>query len=248
MKIQYLSDLHLEFHNDDGKWFIDNVLSPICEEEKPDVLVIAGDLAIYSMLDSAFSQLCSLYKDVVYVAGNHEFYYSSFDNTRQILYKISKNHGNFHFLDNSTVIIGSQRFIGCTLWFRYNQNNVLYQNSMNDFHIIDKFTNYIYTENENSIKFLNDNIKQNDIVITHHLPAAQCIDSCYRNSRMNRFYMCDMEDVIMDTSPSHWIFGHTHSSYSGIIGSTQLHCNAYGYRFMNINDNFNPRRFIEGDG
>lgn len=72
MKIQYASDLHLEF-GENSKWLKDNPLIP-----SADILVLAGDIgylgdAIYRT-HPFWDWASQNYKQVIVVPGNHELY------------------------------------------------------------------------------------------------------------------------------------------------------------------------------
>ena len=73
MKIQYFSDLHLEFQ-DNLNWIDNNAIERVC-----DVLIIAGDLCPFVKLSnimykSEIADLCKGYKKVFWIPGNHEYY------------------------------------------------------------------------------------------------------------------------------------------------------------------------------
>jgi predicted phosphodiesterase len=222
-----MSDLHFEMHRDHGKGFIDSLNSV-----GVDILVLAGDIAYESFHHTPIKMLCNKYKSVVMVAGNHDFYSSSFDKTRDVLCSLNDQISNFHFLDNDIIRLGGLRLVGCTMWFRDNPDNVLYQNALNDFNWVKDFGNHVYKENARSVKFLYDNLQENDIVVTHHMPSADCVHPSYRNglnSSFNRFYYCEMKELILDRNPKYWFFGHTHQLVDVNIGSTKCVNNALGY-------------------
>lgn len=72
MRMQYLSDLHTEFHTNMG------FSKAHLFEVKGDVLVLAGDIGYLN--DPAFGKLqfwkwaSENYREVMIIAGNHEFY------------------------------------------------------------------------------------------------------------------------------------------------------------------------------
>ncbi len=67
MKLQIMSDLHLEFYKDRGKSFLESLdLTDI------DVLILAGDIATRGLIESTLNWFAKNYKQVVYVHGNHE--------------------------------------------------------------------------------------------------------------------------------------------------------------------------------
>ena len=81
MKVDYISDLHLDFWirelNPQSPKFqkqIDQYLDMI-HAKGGDVLIIAGDLGHYFQQDSAFLLACKeLYRHVMLVRGNHDMY------------------------------------------------------------------------------------------------------------------------------------------------------------------------------
>ena len=62
MKVQYMSDLHLEFAD-----------MPI-PDVAGDVLVLAGDIHVGANAIPWIEQCAHVFKDVIYVLGNHEYY------------------------------------------------------------------------------------------------------------------------------------------------------------------------------
>ena len=81
--------------------------------------------------------------------------------------------------------------------------------------------------------------------MTHHLPSQQCVAPQHKDSPLNPFFVCDMEDLILERQPSLWLFGHTHSSVDIQIGKTRLLCNPFGYADYEANPLFSNRLIIE---
>ena len=75
MKLQIMSDLHLEMHADGGAELIRDL-----DPTGVDVLVLAGDITMarhYENLESPFKALAQKYRHILYIPGNHEYYKSS---------------------------------------------------------------------------------------------------------------------------------------------------------------------------
>ena len=72
MKIQYASDLHLEF-GDNSKWLKANPLVP-----SADILILAGDIGYLGddnyKTHPFWDQVSENYKKVIVIPGNHELY------------------------------------------------------------------------------------------------------------------------------------------------------------------------------
>lgn len=141
MKLAIASDIHLEF----GDILLKN-------EENADVLILAGDVFVAKTLTNKESKLdikiinkffkyCSKhFKDVIYIAGNHEHYRGDFTKTNDIIRKFIKKYSNIHFLDKEIKTIDDVTFIGGTLWTDMNNEDIMtmsqIRNSINDFRLI----------------------------------------------------------------------------------------------------------------
>ena len=105
MKIQVLSDLHLEHGG----------VVP-AHQPDADVVVLAGDLMPYTEgLVEELAEYWSTAPHIVYVLGNHEFYGTDIDETRARLADECAGAG-IHLLDPGMVRIGGVRFIARRAW------------------------------------------------------------------------------------------------------------------------------------
>jgi len=237
MKLSYFSDVHCEFHKDNGKKFLASLPS------ESDVTVIAGDLCSYNQIESSLEQLSLQHKQVVYVLGNHEYYNSSLHGVRDII--ADCEYDNVHILNNSLIEINGRRILGTPLWFQNEPENVLHHGRMSDFQAIEDFSEWVYEENFQARRFLENNLKEGDVVVTHYLPSYASIDPLYKSSDLNRFFVCNMEELILDTKPSVWVHGHTHSSVDYMLGDTRVVCNPFGYSNYQTNRNFSLDTLIQ---
>jgi Icc-related predicted phosphoesterase len=221
MKIQIVSDLHTEFLRPQE---VEKYLKRL--KSDAEVIVLAGDICSRNKIIYTLSIFSEMYEHVVYVNGNHELYGTHIDKIRETRQYVPKN---VHWLDNSCVEIKNQRFIGCTMWFRNDSMNSVYERGMNDFYSILNFRDYVYRENENSVNYLSSNVQENDIVITHHLPSYKLVNWKYLNSPLNRFFVCEMDELIKKNNPKYWIFGHTHEKTELDLFGCKMIANPHGY-------------------
>jgi predicted phosphodiesterase len=190
MKIQLVSDLHLEFA-DINIQNLDNV----------DVLILSGDICTAQDLHDHpapmtphdaitipdlgrmqgkaqrfrdFFKRCSFqFPHVVYVMGNHEHYHGKLDRSATYLQDEFNGMGlnNVHLLNNDTVEIDGVYFVGGTLWTDMNNHDALtlyhIEHMMNDFRVI-------RIANENFKKFLPKR------AIVEHIKTKQYIDVVLR--------------------------------------------------------------------
>lgn len=154
MKIQIVSDLHLEFSDVD-----------ITNAENVDVLILAGDIMVAEVLhdfphDSRYTvdnpsfhrspshssairfrnflQRCSdRFPHVIYIMGNHEFYHGKFFASIDYMRAECLRYPNVHMLENDTKIINDVLFVGGTLWTSLNNGDPITcytaGTSMNDY-------------------------------------------------------------------------------------------------------------------
>lgn len=243
MKIRVVSDLHLDFHREDGG---KATLDAICQSPT-DVLVLAGDLMeVRGGNDycAAIAQLCRTFPHVVATAGNHEYYFSSPIKVQSVFDRLGSVIKNFHMLDGSSVEIDGQRFIGGALWFKSRPDDFKYRKMLADFKVIDDFEPWVYDTNRRHDQYLRDNVVKSDIVVTHHLPSYQSIAMQFIGQPLNRYFLHDMEDLIDESKPKLWVHGHSHSPHDYVFnGGTRVVCNPLGYP-SERGTSFNPAKDI----
>lgn len=105
MKLLILSDLHLEF------------LPLVPAGSAADVVVLAGDIDL-GVSGISWGRLSFPDQEVVYVAGNHEFYGHDWDTLLDDLREEARRQ-HVHFLENDAVDIGGVRFLGTGLWTNF---------------------------------------------------------------------------------------------------------------------------------
>ncbi|MDF1482203.1 metallophosphoesterase [Extensimonas sp. H3M7-6] len=111
MRIQLLSDLHLEVH------------PQFIPEPAPhaDVLVLAGDIGSYQSGSALLGEHFGLERfanwpvPVLFAPGNHEYDAQDFDAAHERLRRSCAQLG-LVWLERETVVLGGVRFIGTTLW------------------------------------------------------------------------------------------------------------------------------------
>lgn len=243
MKIALASDLHLEF--------APVVLSG---SRDVDVLVLAGDICpvVDIKKHQAFFERCSTeFKEVIWVAGNHEYYHGEFFTTRKTMQKFAAKFKNFHYLENSAIAVGSTLFFGTTLWTdcnnMYPMTEIILKKYMYDFHVI-KFGHRkilpadFYSLHKDAVKQLHewmpDNTPMNVVVITHHLPHPLSIPPEFKNEfDMNGGFCTNLDDFIaVHPKINLWMHGHSHTPADYTIHQTRITSNPRGYYGSETNE------------
>jgi predicted phosphohydrolase len=252
MKIQFASDLHLEF-----------IMNNAYMEKYPlivegDILILAGDVVPFNMMDKAkyfFDYVSENFDMTYWIPGNHE-YYSSDINERCGSFE-EKIRENIVLLNNRVVKYASHKIIFSTLWSFIGDENVNdIKLRMNDFKMIkddglslrSKKFNKLH---QDSLAFIEKELKETgidekSIVVTHHVPTKINYPEEYTGSVLNEAFATELEDFIRQTKPGYWIYGHHHSNVKDfMIGSTNLLTNQLGYVHLGETKNFDRRRVIE---
>ena len=249
MKLQYISDIHLEFDD-----YAEKFLAGL--EHPGDVLILAGDITIKNRVDWII-KMAEQFDDVIYVMGNHEFYGQNLDNTE--IKTREQLPDNVHLLQNESVTIKGVQFHGTTLWTNMDKGNALTylyagdrSTGLNDFRKIradggrSRFSpQRAHTEHNVAMAFLRNNVKEGDVIITHHAPSFQSISSEFKGDKLNGAYASDLSEDILTLNPKFWIHGHLHNTSDYTIGNTQVLCNPRGYCDFELNDSFEGLKYVE---
>ncbi len=229
IKFQIVSDLHLDYHRDGGETLVNEV-----SETESDYLIVAGDLSdAESTEDSLELLLAKIRVPIIFLSGTHEYFHSSIEKVDAKLRNFAAKHRKFLYLKNDTIKIGNINIGGTTLWYEYQSDNSAYYKSMYEFSCIENHQNTVYEENRKAKSFIDKNPNL-DILITHHMPSEKCIDPRFKNSSVNRFFVCPMLDSMEESiAPKNWIYGHTHLAKHFQINNTNLICNPFGNIFEN---------------
>ncbi len=243
LKIQIISDLHLEF----GDMVVPRI--------DRDLLIIAGDLDIGKKPIKFIKEQLKI-SPVIYILGNHEFYHQDYDEIMDFWKKIKIT--NFYFLENSAVELNGIKFLGAILWTDINKGNkkdiAEAKLGLNDFYVIRKDNRKFTPEDtiilhNQSVKWLKNELKKEfngkTVVITHHLPSNLSSHKKYEKSPINPCFYSDLDDIIKTFSPGLWIHGHTHDSFDYLLDNTRIICNPRGYWNREENQKFNPSLIIE---
>lgn len=238
MRLRVLSDLHLEYAS------LDHL-----PDVESDCVVLAGDIHVGT---NGVTWAKETFKNqpVIYVPGNHEYYYGEAEQTLSDMRDAAKG-SNVRVLDKEVIEIGGVRFIGATLWTDFN----LYSNDPHeemwakvearrgvpDFDgriqmkdgveiraVSPSDTQRWHRESRN---WLTDILKVpfsgSTVVISHHAPSSKSIGKMYRNSPCSPAFASNMESLLAEAD--FWIHGHTHEPVDYWVGQCRVISNPRGY-------------------
>lgn len=230
MQLALLSDTHFEYQADNGDSFIQSL-----DSSGVDVLIMAGDIMQLNSFENAKKVLKLLfdkYKYIIYVLGNHEYHTSSPKHVNRLIERLRKEFSQdrfFVFDEPGKCKIENQNFICGTMWYSYDDDNKKYEDFMPDKGLIKSFIPWVYEQNQMFEHLITGNLTSSDIVITHHMPSYKCVSSQFIGSALNRFFVCEMDNIIAERNPKLWISGHSHTPVNIKISNTKIVTNPFGY-------------------
>lgn len=251
MKIQYASDLHLEFA-DNWRYLQEHPL-----EVSGDILTLAGDIGYLgdqNYQNHPFWDWASQnYQQVLVVLGNHEFY-KYYDLASMKDGEVGEIRKNVHYYYNKVVRIDNVDFILSTLWSHIDEEDAPYcEQCVTDFHRI-LYEGEILSfrefnkEHDRCFNFIKDSVEhssaEHKIVVTHHVPSYQLCAPEFDGSCLNGAFTVEHADFIIDSGVGYWIYGHSHRNIDKIIGNTQCVCNQLGYVFAGEHKSFDSTKAI----
>ena len=232
-------------------------IDPLC-----DTLVLAGDFGHSNGLSESFLRvlLDKYYKNVVFVAGNHDMasridgdnypsYVERLDNLKE---RVSHVKGA-HFLNGDTVEIDGVTYGGTIGWYDaswtikslgYSLDQCLEKHKFwwdygyifmpPVFRRMDNFLELMEVEREKIEKI----VTVSDVMITHVGPVDDRMAHKYqigpKAPYSGFFYFDGRQYLTAEKAPKVWVFGHTHDGSIQTVGNTDLVCNPYGYRGENV--------------
>lgn len=237
MKIQVISDIHLEFLKNLDVLNLQNF-------KKAEYLFLAGDVGIplENKLWLEFMTWCNThFSKVFYVLGNHESYGYMFEKTVAFVKESLKTLKNIILLEKGVVYdLENYKIVGCTLWTDIDDISAEYLNdtkmifTKNVYTPINTtFIKNIYNEDKAWLSQILTELKSDKVIVmTHHLPTKACVDPRFKNSKYEKGFVADVDDLIKNAKC--WIFGHTHCHVDFIINETRLYANPLGIFFFTM--------------
>lgn len=253
MRIQYASDLHLEF-GENTKWLKDNPLVP-----SADILVLAGDIGYIGDANYRthpfWDWASANFRHVIVAPGNHELYKLYDINelhegwTLEIRPNVKAYYNSVVHLDEETDLIAS------TLWaYVPPSEEYLTERCVSDFKRIRNGEYRLSSPrfNEDHLKcrsFIQNTLAESKasriIVTTHHVPSFELMSPEFKNSSINGAFTVELGRFIADSRIDFWIYGHSHRNIDKTIGNTRCVSNQLGYVFQNEHISFRADAFIE---
>lgn len=249
MRIQIISDMHLEFRDENFK----RIIKPSAP-----ILFLLGDICVcgdnedFKTFKKFMSWISTKFKYVFYVSGNHEYYSTTrprmtIDDIDRRIKVFTSAIGNVFYLNNSAkkLDIGGKTyvFVGTTLWSGVRpEDRKELSSQMNDYENIyvkskDATRRYniedmtkLHINAVNYIRAVMKTIKPSEtaILLTHHKPVR---DDPITNV-LSQGYETDLEGVVVGHPFKLAAHGHTHVKYDKVINGVHVVSNPKGYPYQ----------------
>ncbi len=263
IKIGIVSDLHTEFWN---SYHAERIGTRVQDQLKEaELILVAGDNGNSGTFDATEPyqgigiKIISLLfpnKPVCVIAGNHDHYGSSYDETIRGMRWSAENTSNVTFLNRDVYVHGKIRVLGCTLWTDYDFFGTRELSMMRaglkrfsgaryaDFDNIFKTEGYPpipgyvtpqtllewhLTDKEWLLGELDKPFDGATIVMVHHCPVSFGMSPKYVNDDLNPCFASRLENVLLDKKPDIVVWGHTHHSVDMTIDNTRFISSQVGY-------------------
>ena len=252
IKIQYASDLHLEFM-ENSRYLCGNPITPM-----GDILILAGDTGclgdVSYTVDPFWDWVSEHFRQVIVCFGNHEFYeyynLASLVNGTDVPIR-----PNVHCYYNQVVHIDDVDIIVSTLWSHISlRNAAMIEKCVSDFHRV-MYHDHILGwkdfnhEHDRCLQFIKNavgmSLAAKKIVVTHHVPSFQLLPQEFNENPINNAFAVELTDYIEQSDIDYWIYGHSHRNIDKRIGNTQCVCNQLGYISYGENKNFKNDKLLE---
>lgn len=256
MKIQIVSDLHLEFYKDPA-------FTGITPAPDADVLVLAGDIGVRT---SGIERFKGWPAPVIYVYGNHEMYSGTDLGKTVVQLRETCAAIGMHFLEKEALVLSEHpdvRFLGTALWTDY----LLFGRPKQPFAMIDCGNNLAdhsrirsggkrFTPRDAmfrhvaSKQWLNEQFALpfdgKTVVVTHHGCHWNSVAPRWRNDLVSAGFCSDLAPLLQHADL--WLHGHTHDGFDYQVGRCRVVVNPRGYPLSGggyENSAFNNRLVVD---
>jgi hypothetical protein len=239
MKIQLVSDLHLDHDADGGRKFLADTFN---QDFLDTTLVVAGDWGSSFNLELSerfFDAVCRRYAKVIAVCGNHEFWNYPLGTNRdaddmRMEYRMLRLKLKRKKRDLGIITSGADLDNGVyagTMWYPtappgvprvFSDHTYIHCNTAST-------SNWISSQHSEFLNGLKGLIEPPKLIITHHMPSVRSSDPKFLGWPNNHYFVTPMEDYILEAKPKLWLHGHGHYAVDYMLGETRVVCNPRGY-------------------
>jgi len=215
MKLQFLSDLHIDHHP-----------VPVTIIPHAPYLALIGDIAEVGsgLLPNFLGSLRGKFQRVFYVPGNHEYYRNELEPTHKVLEDICEKAG-VELLQKKTVEVEGVLVSGCTLWSHPTEEGFHKRNA--DW-ILNFGRERMIEEHLDHLAFLKRAItgEKPHVVLTHYAPLME-MNGEWLGDVNNSMFATDLSDMFRPPV-RYWCCGHVHQNLTVVQNGIPCRTNCLG--------------------
>ncbi|WP_306755234.1 metallophosphoesterase family protein [Paracoccus actinidiae] len=245
MTVLVWADVHADAWRRAG---LDPFASVAKELETVDALIIAGDIADnpasnWPAFFKVLGDLIDLRKVAIF-PGNHD--YHGWDILDDDGLAAMAEAVGIRYAQKQVIRLDGSRFVCCTLWTDFGLNGdvtagmIAAQDRLMDYSRITVGEAHrrlrprdVLQMHEDHLAWLDRTLAEpfpgRTIVVTHHAPHPELLDSLDLLDRLRPAYASNLEPLIRRHQPDSWICGHIHGRRDAQIGVTRLRDVALGF-------------------
>jgi Icc-related predicted phosphoesterase len=265
MKLQLLSDLHLENNPD----FLAR------PAPQADLLILAGDIGSYQngsrLADGdfglrRFSPRHGWPTPVLYIPGNHEYDAADFDATHERLRALCAQL-DIRWLERESLVLDGVRFVGTTLWSDFDamvRPTDTHTQALRKRGKAFRAANYYLSKaatTRNGAPFMAEEMREQALVcgqwlaqalaipydgptvaVTHFAPTLASADPRYGLTPGTAGFCNSLDDLL--PSAQLWLHGHLHCAFDYVKDGCRIIANPLGYADKGEQDEFRPELTI----
>jgi predicted phosphohydrolase len=234
-KIQYLSDLHLEYN-----------IEPTASVKSANVVALLGDIGdpMTEVYSTYIRKMACMYDIVFLILGNHEYFGHSIIEIETHMEKVmSTLPKNVIYLQNKLIEFENVCVWGSTLWTKLSPT---IRHLMSDYKYIKGFdledAHILHEQATQSLKraILEAKVRKKKlIVLTHHAPL-DLMNGPYLNEEKASAYATDLSRYFEDPVIG-WLCGHTHQNIRLLQNGIPCMANCHGYPDEILRPPFDPK-------
>jgi len=244
MLFQTLSDLHLEVHGQSDL--------PATDAR---AILLAGDVSEgLEGVEWALAQARLHGKPVIYVPGNHEYFFSTIPGFLTCA-KTMAIGSDLTILERNVHVVDNCRILGCTLWTDFmclgdvempasklaaRQKLPDYRNIAfdRDRSLLPDDTIFLFTQ---SLRWLHLELRRpwkgKTVVMTHHAPSLNSLNPYQIRDMLTPGFASNLEDTLRAYHIDLWLHGHTHHNVDYKVHDTRVVTNQRGYPWETLGGN-----------
>ena len=211
------------------------------------LVILAGDIGSHTNGIEWASRAFRTVPEVVYVAGNHEYYNAHLGLLDELENPVWDQMG-VHFLERRVLTLEGVRVLGCTLWSGFDLYGAgtvedamnAAKGSINDYWMIRARGGKLLTPRDTlrlhrtDVRWLETELAKpfdgKTVVVTHFAPHRRCIAPEHAGSAVTPYFVTDLSRLMEAYSIELWCFGHTHTNVDFIAeGGCRVISNQLGY-------------------